>query len=34
MEGDLDKKEIEQAVRRLMADKEGKELRLRAAAYK
>ncbi|KAK3409906.1 hypothetical protein EUGRSUZ_J01971 [Eucalyptus grandis] len=34
LEGDLDQKEIEQAVRRLMAGEEGKEMRLRAAAFK
>ncbi|KAF8010803.1 hypothetical protein BT93_J1451 [Corymbia citriodora subsp. variegata] len=34
LEGDLDQKEIEQAVRRLMVEEEGKEMRLRAAAFK
>ncbi|KAF8010807.1 hypothetical protein BT93_J1455 [Corymbia citriodora subsp. variegata] len=34
LEGDLDQKEIEQAVRRLMVEEEGKEMRLRAVAFK
>ncbi|XP_030524392.1 UDP-glucose iridoid glucosyltransferase-like [Rhodamnia argentea] len=34
LEGDLDQTEVEQAVRRLMMDEEGEEMRRRAAAFK